>query len=57
MTGLYTFVKKQKTIPFPKQSLNPGRGLSTEKEQGIGDKETFVILLFNDGSQGINTKT
>lgn len=50
MTGLYTFVKKQKTIPFPKQSLNPGRGLSTEKEQSVWDKETFVILLFNDGS-------
>lgn len=56
MTGLYTFVKKQKTIPFPKQSLNSGRGLSTEKEQSVWDKETFVILLFNDGSQGINTK-
>lgn len=56
MTGLYTFVKKQKTISFPKQSLNPGRGLSTEKEQSVWDKETFVILLFNDGSQGINTK-
>lgn len=56
MTGLYTFVKKQKTIPFPKQSLNPRRGLSTEKEQSVWDKETFVILLFNDGSQGINTK-
>lgn len=56
MTGLYTFVQKQKTIPFPKQSLNLGRGLSTEKEQGVWYKETFVILLFNDGSQGINTK-
>lgn len=56
MTGFYTFVKKQETITFPKQPLDPGSGFSAEKKQGVRDKETFVIFLFNDGSKGINTK-
>lgn len=56
-SAINTFVKEQKTITFPKKSFYPGRRPATEKEQGIWDKQGHVVLLFNDGSQGINTVT
>lgn len=54
-TLLNTFVKKEKSISFPKKAFDPCGGSSTEKEEGVRDKKIHLVLPFNDGSKGINS--
>ena len=51
---LHALVKKQESIPFPEQSLNPGSGFPTEEKERIGNKQIHVILLLNNGGQGVD---
>lgn len=54
MTGFHTFVKEQKAIAFPQESLDPGGRPATEKEQGVRHKQVHMKPAFDDGSQRID---
>lgn len=55
MSGFNTLVKKKETISFPKEPFYSGSGSAAEKEKGIGNKESDLIALLNNGSKGIDT--
>ena len=54
MTGFNPLVEKEKAIAFPEQTFYLGRGSATKKEQGVGNKETHMKSVLNDGCQRIN---
>lgn len=54
MTGFYTFVKEQESIPFPEKPFDPGGRPSTEKEQGVRHKQVHMKPAFDDGCQRID---
>ena len=55
MTGFNSLVEKKKAITFPEKPLNLRSRSAAEEKEGIGNKERFVIALFNDCSKRINT--
>lgn len=51
--GFNTFIEEQETIAFPKKAFDLSCGMSTEKEQGIGNEKGHLIPFLDDGSKGI----
>ena len=49
MTGFHAFVKGQKDITFPEETLDSGGRPATEKEQGVRHKQMHMKSAFNDG--------